>query len=394
MANQSPIYGIFRVKGGNANMLILLLLITPSFIFILASLLAIFAKEKRRPEIRSGENIYTLVPAHNEEKVIQFCLESLLRADNSNADCIYVVADNCADNTAKLAAKFGVQVLQRKDTANRGKGHALNYGFNHILDTRENIHGFVVIDADSIVSKNFYKIISKEIAQGTDWGQTYHSISNIDDGWRPMLLAHGYSLFNGVWQIGCEWIGAGANLRGNGMVFSFDAIKKYPWLENSLAEDLEYSWNVKCDGNRVRFIRSAEVSAIAPVLAGNSTSQRQRWEKGRNQLRRVFTPRILKSKLSWGHKLLLLGQLWALPLSLLGILTILFFMISLATQKYLYLSAVYFSALVFYMSSPFIVMHLPLRVLKAFAYAPYYAIWRIFVLVGKKPSEWIRTTRE
>ena len=67
-----------------------------------------------------------LVPAHDEQAVIGRTLASLAALDypHDRAD-VWVVADNCTDATAAVAQTHGALVLERRDPARAGKGHAL-----------------------------------------------------------------------------------------------------------------------------------------------------------------------------------------------------------------------------------------------------------------------------
>ena len=67
-----------------------------------------------------------LVPAHNEEDVIERLLTSLGRLDYPT-ECfdICVVADNCDDATASIARTHGARVYERFDDSQRAKGYAL-----------------------------------------------------------------------------------------------------------------------------------------------------------------------------------------------------------------------------------------------------------------------------
>ncbi|MEN9626967.1 MAG: hypothetical protein RJA10_193, partial [Pseudomonadota bacterium] len=63
-----------------------------------------------------------VVPAHNEGSNLLRTLRSLQAACHADAlTQIWVVADNCTDNTANVARSAGVQVLERFNDAERGK---------------------------------------------------------------------------------------------------------------------------------------------------------------------------------------------------------------------------------------------------------------------------------
>ena len=92
-----------------------------------------------------------LVPAHNEETGIAATVASL-RAVDWPADRfdVVVVADNCSDATADIAARAGTRVLARHDGAKRGKGYALDFAFRELL--KSDYRYFVVVDADSALT--------------------------------------------------------------------------------------------------------------------------------------------------------------------------------------------------------------------------------------------------
>ena len=83
-----------------------------------------------------------VIAAHNEERVIGACLDSLLRQDVSG-DRIIVVANGCSDRTAEVAVGYGVTVIDRPEP---GKAAALNAG-----DAVASSYPRVYLDADIVV---------------------------------------------------------------------------------------------------------------------------------------------------------------------------------------------------------------------------------------------------
>jgi glycosyltransferase involved in cell wall biosynthesis len=86
---------------------------------------------------------YALVPAFNEEKNIKEVILRLRKHKNVN---VIVVDDGSTDATPKIVKKLGA-VLVRHET-NKGKGEALNSGFNYILRNCPKAKYVVLIDAD------------------------------------------------------------------------------------------------------------------------------------------------------------------------------------------------------------------------------------------------------
>ena len=69
---------------------------------------------------------------------------------------IYVVADNCTDDTARVARQAGAAVYERHDQTRKGKGYALDYLFHRLAEEgREDYEGYFVFDADNLVDPAF-----------------------------------------------------------------------------------------------------------------------------------------------------------------------------------------------------------------------------------------------
>ena len=69
-----------------------------------------------------------IIPAHNEEKVIKNLVESLKEQNYPKEMLdIYVIADNCTDNTADAAREAGAIVYERNDPEKRTKGFAIQW---------------------------------------------------------------------------------------------------------------------------------------------------------------------------------------------------------------------------------------------------------------------------
>ncbi len=111
-----------------------------------------------------------VVPAHDEEAMIARTVQSLLAAGGTPSlphlagDCaatartvpitvpVIVVAHNCTDRTAAVAAAAGARAVELNNVEMRGKAEALRCGFEVARDAGAN--AFLVVDADSVASPN------------------------------------------------------------------------------------------------------------------------------------------------------------------------------------------------------------------------------------------------
>jgi poly-beta-1,6-N-acetyl-D-glucosamine synthase len=98
-------------------------------------------------------NIVALVPAHNEAAGIRATLESLAR-QTRRADRVVVIADNCTDDTAGIAADTGADVFVTVGNQHKKAG-ALNQALAKILPTLRPNDAVLVMDADSTLSAEF-----------------------------------------------------------------------------------------------------------------------------------------------------------------------------------------------------------------------------------------------
>ena len=91
--------------------------------------LCALVKLKDKPYLTNKNHKFmAIIPAHNEEMVVANLIESLKNQNyDKNLYDIYVIADNCTDDTAKVARKAGAIVYERFDPAHKTKGHALQW---------------------------------------------------------------------------------------------------------------------------------------------------------------------------------------------------------------------------------------------------------------------------
>lgn len=93
------------------------------FFYVAVALL----KRKKFTCRNENHRIAVLIAARNEENVIGQLLDSIHAQKNYPMDHvdIYVGADNCTDDTARVARERGAIVFERHDTVHVGKGYAL-----------------------------------------------------------------------------------------------------------------------------------------------------------------------------------------------------------------------------------------------------------------------------
>ena len=100
-----------------------------------------------------------LISARNEESVIGNLIDSI-RANDYPQELvtIFVVADNCTDNTAKIAREKGAICYERFDDVHKTKGFALQFLINNIKNdfgSVEAFDGYFIFDADNLLEIDY-----------------------------------------------------------------------------------------------------------------------------------------------------------------------------------------------------------------------------------------------
>ena len=171
----------------------LVFIVTIFWIYQIGISLCSLIKLKDKPlKVNKKHKFMAIIPAHNEEMVVGSLIESLKNQtyDKDLYD-IYVIADNCTDNTAKIAEEAGAIVYKRFDSVNKTKGFALNWFLQQKIAEEADYDAFFVFDADNIVDKNFITAMNKKLCEGEDVVQGYRDIKNPTDNW----ITAGYALF-------------------------------------------------------------------------------------------------------------------------------------------------------------------------------------------------------
>ncbi len=347
-----------------------------------------------------------LVPAHNEAQMISNCVRALTQQGYpKELFRVVVIADNCTDQTAEVAARAGARVLVRDEPGLRGKGHALRWGIDRILAETPPPDALVVVDADSITESHFLAELEARLASGCQAVQADDLVLPEPGSQRSVLESAALLLRNRVRFAGRAVIGLPAMLCGNGMLLSRTVLGQHPWNAFTATEDVEYSVNLRVAGIRIGFAQNARVLAAATSGGRGAYTQGLRWEAGRFQImRRWFWPLLRAIVVQRRFGLLeLLFDLAVLPLGLVSILTVLGTSVGLALVS---VHAIAFLAVVPWVvaliSLPLYIVlgltgaHAPASFYRALLLAPVFLARKLRIyarLLGGHDGAWVRTER-
>ena len=240
--------------------------------------------------------IAVLIAARNEQAVIGNLIDSI-KAQDYPAEYvdIFVVADNCTDLTGTVAGAHGATVYFRNNTAQVGKGYALQYLLRCIEDDYAPFDGYLVLDADNILAPNYITEINKTFSDGYEIITSYRNSKNYGDNW----ISAGYALWflresrylNGA---RCR-LGTSCAVSGTGFLFSHRILEKCGgWHYFLLTEDIQFTIANVVRGEKVGYCPTAVLYDEQPTTFRQSWNQRLRWSKGFFQVDRHYLIPLLK----------------------------------------------------------------------------------------------------
>lgn len=225
-----------------------------------------------------------LICARNEQSVIAELIESLKNQDYpAELLDIYVLADNCTDDTAKVASQAGAISYERHNKTQIGKGYALDYLFG-VIESKTGVasyDGYFIFDADNIVDSGFVREMNKTFCQGYNVITSYRNSKNYTKNWitysYSVWFMHEARFINFPRMI----LGNGCAVSGTGfMVSSSIILENEGWPFHLLTEDIQFSAECAIKGCKIGYCDNAILYDEQPETFKQSWTQRMRWAKG------------------------------------------------------------------------------------------------------------------
>ena len=250
-------------------------------IFIGTLAFAQWIRSQRRQRLHAGEAfapfVSVIVPAFNEEMVIEATLRSLLASEYQNIEII-VVDDGSVDRTSEVVReKFGAEARVRLYTEpNAGKANALNFGLRYA--TGEIV---IALDADTVfapqtigaLAHRFYDPLLGAVAGNAKVGNRI----NIVTRWQALEYITSQNMDRRAFAtLNCITVVPGAvgawrrNLVEQAGGFTSD----------TLAEDQDLTLRIRRQGYTIGYEENAIAWTEAPASLRSLAKQRFRWAYG------------------------------------------------------------------------------------------------------------------
>lgn len=257
-----------------------------------------FKRKNEKKNYTPTKKFAMIVAAHNEEVVIGKLIESMLNQNYPRELFdIFVIADNCTDNTAKIARKYGVYVYERFNKEQRGKGYALEWMFDKIFKMKKKYDAVAIFDADNLVSKNWCKEINSKMLEGYKVVQGYIDSKNPNDSWISASYSIAFWTQNRMYQLARANVGLSNQIGGTGFAIDVDILKEFGWGATCLTEDLEFSCKLILNGEKVGWAHDAIIYDEKPLTLKQSWVQRRRWMQGFTDVASRYFFKLLKKGL-------------------------------------------------------------------------------------------------
>lgn len=221
--------------------------------------------------------IAILIPAYNEEVVIEGTVASLLTAGCSK-EHIYVVDDKSTDETANIARKTGVNVYTVDE--NGGKANAQKKALRYFLL----IHRYdwiIFMDGDTKVDVNFLSAFTAEALNDPEVGLYVGQIQSArNDHIYSASRAFEYTYGQDVAKHGQSNFGVVYVSPGCASMYNCTVLAHLDIDHKTLAEDMDLTMQVHRANKKVKYVPSAIVNTQDPSTFKDYYKQILRWSRG------------------------------------------------------------------------------------------------------------------
>lgn len=279
------------------NMIVVALFTVCFFYQAVFFIIGVVRGEVCYPKAQKLHRYAFFIAAHNEEAVIANLVRSIREQDYpSELIDVFVVADACTDDTARVAREAGAIVYEREDLARKGKSWVMDFGFKRILREYPGTYeGFFIFDADNLVSPEYTRIMNDAFDAGYMAVTSYRNSKNFGSSWVSAAYATSFLREARFLNNARMLCGTSCAVSGSGYLISAKIIEGMGgWQFHTLTEDIQFSTFCAVHGVRIAYA-PAEFFDEQPVGFAASWKQRMRWTKGFYQVFFTYGSQLVKS---------------------------------------------------------------------------------------------------
>lgn len=292
----------------------------------LCIVVSLFSKPVTFPTAPMDKHYAVLISARNEENVIGNLIRDIqTQTYPSRLIDIWLVADNCTDDTAGVARELGCHVVERHNLEQIGKGYALTYLLNRMLDSHaaDGYDAFFVFDADNRLDRHYFAEMNKGFQAGFHILTSYRNAVNLSENWVSSGAALWFIRESRFLTASRMVLGNSCHVGGTGFMFSQQVMRRNRgWKFHLLTEDLEFTMDSVLHGDRIGYVGTAILYDEQPVTFAQSWRQRVRWSKGYLQVFRYYGAALLRRGIKERDFSTIDFMLWICPFMVIAVIRI------------------------------------------------------------------------
>ena len=240
-----------------------------------------------------------IVPSRNEEKVIGGLIKSLQKQRYPDKLYeVYVVPNNCTDDTAGAAKKAGANVIECTVPV-KVKADVLQFVFKK-FKSRDDIDAYVIFDADNLVHPNFLARMNDALCEGVQVAQCFRDAKNMGDNWLTGSYTLFYFIQNFFFNRARMNFSGSAAINGTGFMIKKEVVAN-GFNTKTLTEDSEFTGQCALRGIQVAFVEEAITYDEHPQNFWASWKQRKRWTSGCISCLQIYGKDLLKTFFKTGN---------------------------------------------------------------------------------------------
>lgn len=235
-----------------------------------------------------------LVAARNEETCISGIVESIKQQHYPQELVdIYVIPNNCTDNTAGAALAAGAKIISVSSSV-CSKGQALHEAFAQLLKTNSH-DAYCVFDADNEADPDFLTEMNKALSSNVRAAKSRILAKNAHENWVCACYETYFCNANLFLNSARHNLNFSARLIGTGFAIRRDLMAELGgWNTTTLTEDAELYATLSARGEKIAFVPKAITYDEEPLSFRESVIQRRRWMSGVMQVGRLKSIQLLQ----------------------------------------------------------------------------------------------------
>lgn len=217
-----------------------------------------------------------LIPAHNEELLIQETLKSAIRAGLNKRD-IYLVDDASSDKTVIKAKKI-LSSRNILSLEHSGKAGAVMKALKHFKIAKK-YHWVHIADADSIFSKNYFHEYSEVLSD--KYVAAVGMVQSLRGNWLCSYRAVSYTYGQHLIKLIQSMLGVVTVMPGPVTSYRTDILKHLDFETGSLTEDFDITLQIhRKKLGKIKFVPEAINYTQDPRTVKDYYNQSLRWYRG------------------------------------------------------------------------------------------------------------------